>query len=133
MPANAISVLRMKWIFLIFSLAFHMLIGLLFIRISRNGSGVPGVFGWFLTYWMLISILAVIVFVLRIFKVVRRNALPYICFGSGSFLLGGIGLFIGIGDINRDLVWLCLYVATIILGLIMLSDALVVNLIDKEK
>jgi len=123
----------MKWLFLISSLAFHTIMAQLFIKLSMRGSGVPGIFGWFLVYWMTILFLSVIAFVLRLFKVVNRMSLPYICFGLGSLLTGVIGLFIGIGDINRDLLWLILYLTTVILGLIMLSDTFVINLIDQKE
>ena len=98
-----------------------------------RGSGVPGIFGWYLAYWMIILFLSAAIFVFRFFKIVKRQSLGYICLGLGSFLTGVIGLFIGIGDIHRDLIWLCLYLATIVLGLIMLSDAFVMNLINQRE
>jgi hypothetical protein len=123
----------MKWLFLISSMAFHTIMALLFIRLSMNGSGVPGIFGWFWVYWMAILFLSVIVFVLRLFNVVKRNSLIYICLGLGSLLMGIIGLFIGVGDLHRDLLWLCLYLTTIVLGLIMLSDTFVISLIGQKE
>jgi hypothetical protein len=98
-----------------------------------NGSGVPGIFGWFLVYWMIILFLSAAIFVFRLFKSARRQSLSYICLGLGSFLMGVTGLFIGIGDIHRDMLWLCLYLATIVLGLIMLSDTFIMNLIGQKE
>ncbi len=123
----------MKWIFLISSLAFHTIMALLFIRLSMNGSSVPGVFGWFWVYWMIILFLSAAISVLRLFKSTIRQSLSYICLGLGSFLMGVIGLFIGVGDIRRDMLWLCLYLATIVLGLIMLSDTFIMNLTNQRE
>jgi hypothetical protein len=98
-----------------------------------NGSGVPGIFGWFWVYWMIILFLSAAIFILRLFKSARRQSLSYIGLGLGSFLTGVIGLFIGIGEIHRDMLWLCLYLATIVLGLIMLSDTFIVNLTNQRE
>jgi hypothetical protein len=114
-------------------MAFHTLMAILFIRLSMNGSGVLGVFGWFIVYWMVILFVSVITFLLRLFNVIRRQSLSYICLGLGSFLTGVIGLFIGIGDVHRDQFWLCLYLITIVLGLIMLSDTFIINLFSQKE
>ena len=98
-----------------------------------NGSGVPGIFGWFWVYWMIILFLSAAIFVLRLFKSARRQSLTYIGLGLGSFLMGVTGLFIGIGDIHRDMLWLCLYLITIVLGLIMLSDTFIMNLTNQRE
>jgi hypothetical protein len=47
--------------------------------------------------------------------------------------MGVTGLFIGIGDIHRDMLWLCLYLATIVLGLTMLSDTFIVSLTNQRE
>lgn len=122
----------MKWLFLIYSLIIHSVIAMLLFRISQRGSGVPGVFGWFFAYWSAISILTIVVLILRIFAIVGRHSLGYIFLGLGTFALGTIGLFIGIGDVHRDLLWICLYLATIVLGLIILSDCYFLNLIHRK-
>jgi hypothetical protein len=123
----------MKWVFLISGLAFHSIMALLFVRLSMRGSGVPGVYGWFLVYWIAILCLSSIALVLRLCSVLKRKSLSYIYLGLGSFLTGIIGLFIGIGDIHRDLIWLCLYLTTILLGLLMLSDVFIVNLYHQKE
>lgn len=123
----------MKWLFLIASLAFHTIMALLFLKLSMYGSGMPGIFGWFWVYWIVILFLSATIFVLRLFRIARRQSLSYIALGLGSFLMGVTGLFIGIGDVHRDMLWLCLYLTTIVLGLIMLSDAFVMNLINQRE
>lgn len=123
----------MKWLYLISGLAFHTFMAVLFVKLSMRGSGVPGIFGWSWAYWMVILSLSVVIFVLRLFNIVGRESLSYICLGLGSFLTGVVGLFIGVGDIHRDLLWLCLYIATIVLGLIMLSDSFIMNLINQRE
>jgi hypothetical protein len=133
MLANVTSNRNMKWLFLIFSLAFHTLMALLFIRLSANGSRVPGVFGWFFVYWLIISLLSAIAFVARAFNGVKRQSLAYIFLGLGSGLTGVTGLFIGVGEVHRDILWLCLYLGAILLGLTMLSDTFVMNLIDAKE
>jgi hypothetical protein len=97
-----------------------------------NGSGVPGIFGWFWVYWLAILLLSGIAFILRLFNVIKRISVLYICLGLGSLLTGVIGLFIGVGDIQRDLLWLVLYLVTIIIGLIMLSDTFVIKLLNQR-
>ena len=112
---------------------FHLLMALLFIRLSANGSGVPGVFGWFFAYWIAIASLSAIVLILRLVSALNQRNLFYVCFGLGSLLTGTVGLFIGIGDMYRDLTWLCLYLITILLGSLMLADTFVFNLMDHKE
>lgn len=106
---------------------------LVFVKLSVNGNGVPGVFGWFWVYWMVISFLSVITFISRVFNIIRRPNLSYICIGLGCALTGIFELFIGIGDVHRDLIWLFLYLDTIALGLTMLSDTFIINLFAKRE
>ena len=133
MLVNVIKRTYMKWLFLVSGLTFHSLITLLFIHVSRNSTGVLGFFGWFIVYWMFILSFSIVALVLRLFGVLRRQGLLYIYLGLGSFLTGLTGVFIGVGDIKRDILWICLYFATIVLGSTMLSESFIVNLFDRNE
>jgi hypothetical protein len=103
---------------------------LLFIRLSSNGTSILGFFGWFMVYWAGILLFSIIAIILRLSRVLKRKSLLYIYLGLGSFLTGLLGVFIGVGDIHRDILWLCLFLTTIVLGAIMLSESFIVNLFD---
>jgi len=120
----------MKWIYIIVSMFLHFLIAILFVRLSRFGSGIPGVFGWFFVYWLITLLLTALMIVLRLFKILKKETFAYIYLGVGCFLTGLFGLFAGVGDIHRDLLWFGLYLITIVIGSAMLSDTIIFNSVN---
>jgi hypothetical protein len=118
-----------KWPNLIWSLVILGAISACFSRIASHGSLVPGLFGFFFVSWAVCLPVSLLIFLMRLFRVIGRTAFLYTFMGLSCFYLGNYGLFFGIGDIKRDALWMALYWVTIVIGICILVDIFIIEIL----
>jgi hypothetical protein len=117
-----------KWPNLVWSIVILFALTICSIGISRHGSYVPGLFGFFIVSWMVCLPAATIVLILRLLRIINRGMFPYVFSGVTCFYLGICGLFFGVEDLKRNELWVVLYGLTIALAIFILVDAFVLEL-----
>jgi hypothetical protein len=118
-----------KWWNLVLSAAILAALSTYFARIANQGSDVPGLFGFFFVSWAICLPASMLIVLLRLFGVIGRAGFVYVFLGLSCFYLGNYGLFWGIGDIKRDALWVALYWVTIIVGIIILVDIFILEIL----
>jgi hypothetical protein len=114
---------------LVLSAAILAALSTYFARIANQGSDVPGLFGFFFVSWAICLPASMLIVLLRLFGVIGRAGFVYVFLGLSCFYLGNYGLFWGIGDIKRDALWVALYWVTIIVGIIILVDIFILEIL----
>jgi hypothetical protein len=117
-----------KWWNLVWSVAILAALTIYFARIANQGSNVLGLFGFFFVCWVICLPGSVFIVLLRLFRVIGRAGFVYVFVGLSCFYLGNCGLFFGIGDIKRDVLWVALYWVTIVIGIFILVDAFIMEI-----
>ena len=115
-----------KWWNLVLSAAILAALSIYFARIANQG---PGLFGFFFVSWAICLPASVFIVLLRLFTVIGRTAFVYVFLGLSCFYLGNYGLFFGIGDIKRDALWVALYWVTIVIGIVILVDIFIFEIL----
>ena len=117
-----------KWWNLVLSAATLAALSTYFARIANQGSEVPGLFGFFFVGWAICLPASVLIVLLRLFGVIGRAGFVYVFLGLSCFYLGNYGLFLGIGDIKRDALFVVLYWITIVIGIVILVDIFILEI-----
>jgi len=117
-----------KWWKLAWSAAILAALTIYFTQIPNQGSEGVGLFGFLFLSWVTCLPASVLVVVIRLFGIIGRTSFVYVFVGLSCFYFGNCGLFLGIGEVNRDALWICLYGITIIIGIILLVDSFVIEI-----
>jgi hypothetical protein len=125
-----------KWPKLIWSIVIIAAFTIYAEKLSANGSSILGFFGFFFVGWGLAFIASIVVFLLRLFRVLHRWSFLYIFIASSALFLSVCGLWLSKGYQSGYGFWIFLYFLTLALGAIMLIDIFVVEipgLLDRPK
>jgi len=125
-----------KWPKLIWSIVIIAAFTIYAAKLSANGPNILGIFGFFLVGWGIAFIASVIVFLLRLFRVIQRRSFLYMFIASSALFLSVCGLWLTRGYHSGYGFWIFLYFLTLALAVLMLIDIFVVEipgLLDRPK
>jgi hypothetical protein len=117
-----------KWWKLAWSAAILTALTIYFTAIPNQGSDGVGIFGSLFVCWLICLPVSVLIVVFRLFRMIGRTGFVYVFVGLSCFYLGNCGLFLGIGEINRDALWVGLYCITIFIGIFILLDSFIIEI-----
>jgi hypothetical protein len=121
-----------KWPKLIWSIVIIAASAIYASKLSANGSNILGIFGFFFVGWGIAFIASILVFSLRLFRVLHRWSFLYIFIASSEFFLSVCGLWLSKGYQSGYGFWVFLYFLTLALGAIMLIDIFVVEILGLQ-
>jgi hypothetical protein len=102
-------------------------------RISRSDDNILGIFGYLMIGWITLLPFGFVILALRILLRLSRDSFIYVFSGLYTFILGSTGIIFAWGNGNKFGVWVFIYFASLILGLLMFADSFVCELFDFNK
>lgn len=124
---------RRKWRYLFLSILLLVACSIGLEHISRPANNILGIFGYLMIAWITLLPLAFVILALRILRRLSRDSFIYVFSGLYTLTLGLTGIIFAWGNGNKFSYWVFIYFASLILGLLMLSDSFVVELFDFSK
>jgi len=125
-----------KWPKLIWSIVIIAAFTIYANKLSAKGSSILGIFGFFFVGWGIAFIASIVVFLLRLFRVLHRWSFLYIFVASSALFLSVCGLWLSKGCQFGYGFWIFLYCLTLALAVLMLIDIFVLEipgLLDRPK
>jgi hypothetical protein len=125
-----------KWPKLIWSIVIIAAFTIYASKLSASGSSILGIFGFFFVGWGIAFIASIVVFLLRLFRVLNRCSFLYIFAAASSLFLSLCGLWLTKGYHSGYSFWVSLYFLTLALAVLMLIDIFVVeipSILDRPK
>lgn len=118
----------LKWPKLIWSLVIIFACTVIVERLTANHPSILGIFGFFFIAWAFELLLSVVVFLLRLFRLVERWSFFYIFTAAATMFLASCGLWLTKGYTSGFGFWIFLYFITLAVAVLMLIDIYLVEI-----
>jgi hypothetical protein len=118
----------LKWPKLIWSIVLVFAGTFIVERFTTNHPSILGVFGFFFVAWAVALLIRLVVFLLRLFRLVGRWSFLYIFTAATTMFLAVCGLWLTRGYTSGFGFWIFLYFFTLAVAALMLIDIYLVEI-----